>query len=106
VATSVLSSTVWKDSLEPRLVDDEVGRDLSGYVGGRWRELYPGLKLVADSVGATRWSRDLGLPFHEASVETNCHNISLVLSDLVVDAVRPKRSAPTPGGRPRVEGLR
>lgn len=36
-----------------------------------------------------RWSAELGVPFHEAAIETNCHNLSLVFSDLAVDAVQP-----------------
>src|SRR5712691_8019609 len=52
------------------------GRDLNGYVRGvKWQALYPGMKLVADSMEAGRWSRALDLPFHEATVETNGHNI-------------------------------
>ena len=88
LATSAVSPQVWKRSLDERLVDDDQGRDLDGYVWGvRWQALYPGMKLVPDSVDAERWSQDLGLPFYEATIETDCHNISLVFSDLVVDAV-------------------
>lgn len=47
----------------------------------------PGMKLVPHSVEARRWSRDLGLPFHEATIETNAHHISLVFSDLLVEYV-------------------
>jgi hypothetical protein len=88
VATSALSPEVWKRSLDERLVDYEQGRDLDGYVWGvKWQALYPGMKLVRDSVDAEQWSHDLGLPFYEAAIETNGHNISLVFSDLVVDTV-------------------
>jgi len=45
------------------------------------------MKLVADSMEAGRWSRALDLPFHEATVETNGHNIRLLFSDLSVDTV-------------------
>jgi hypothetical protein len=45
------------------------------------------MRLVGDSTDAQRWSRELGLPFHEAAIETNGHNISLVFADLVVDVV-------------------
>jgi hypothetical protein len=87
-ATSALSPEVWKRSLDERLVDYEQGRDLDGYVWGvKWQALYPGMKLVRDSADAQRWSHDLGLPFHEAAIETNGHNISLVFSDLVIDPV-------------------
>ena len=85
---SALSPEIWKRSLDERLVDFERGRDLDGYVWGvKWQELYPGMKLVPDSVDAERWSHDLGIPFHEAAIETNGHNISLVFADLVVDTV-------------------
>ena len=88
VVTSALSPEIWKQSLDPRLVDYDQGRDLDGYVWGvKWQALYPGMRLVPDSVDAERWSHDLDLPFYEAVIETNCHNISLVFSDLVVDTV-------------------
>ncbi len=87
-ATSALSPEIWKRSLDPRLVDYAQGRDLDGYVWGvKWQALYPGMKLVRDSVDAKRWSHDLGLQFHEASIETNGHNLALVFADLVVDRV-------------------
>jgi hypothetical protein len=47
------------------------------------------MKLVPRSAEAGQWSRDLGLRFHEAVIETNGHNLSLVFSDLTVDAVPP-----------------
>jgi hypothetical protein len=88
--TSALSPEVWKRSMDERLVDYEQGRDLDGYVWGvKWHALYPGMKLVLDSADARRWSTELGLPFHEAAVETNGHNISLVFSDLIVHTVDP-----------------
>ncbi len=43
------------------------------------------MKLVQGSADAARWSRELGIPFHEAIIETNGHNISLVFSDLTVN---------------------
>jgi hypothetical protein len=87
-ATSALSPRVWRQSLDERLVDYERGRDIDGYVWGvRWQTLYPGMKLVGDSADARRWSDEVGLPGHEATIGTNCHNISLIFSDLVVDVV-------------------
>jgi hypothetical protein len=47
------------------------------------------MKLVPESVEAQRWADELGLPFHEAAIETNGHNISLIFSDLAVDVVGP-----------------
>ncbi|MFI5841168.1 hypothetical protein ACIA8K_15845 [Catenuloplanes sp. NPDC051500] len=88
--TSALSPQIWKQSLDERLVDHEQGADLDGYVWGvKWQALYPGLALVASSSEAQQWSRDLGLPFHEATIGTNGHIISLVFSDLVVDVLEP-----------------
>jgi hypothetical protein len=87
-ATSALAPQVWRQSLDERLVDYEQGSDLDGYVWGvKWQMLYPGMKLVTDSAEAETWSRELGQPFHEAVIETNGHNISLIFSDLVVDPV-------------------
>lgn len=54
---------------------------------GQWQVLYPGMKLVPDSADARRWAGELGLPFCEAVIETNGHCISLVFSDLAVQAV-------------------
>jgi len=88
--TSAVPPAVWKRSLDDGLLDYEQGRDLAGYVWGvRWQVLYPGMKLVPHSAEAWQWSRDLGLPFHQAAIETNGHNLSLVFSDLTVHAVRP-----------------
>jgi hypothetical protein len=43
------------------------------------------MSLVADSALAGQRSRGLDLPFHEATIETNSHHISLVFADLLVD---------------------
>jgi hypothetical protein len=87
-ATSALSPEIWKRSLDERLIDYERGRGLDGYVWGvKWQVLYPGMKLVQGSADAARWSRELGISFHEAAIRTNGHNISLVFSDLAVDTV-------------------
>jgi len=52
---------------------------MRGYVWGvKWQNLYPGMKLVSESHDAERWSRSLGVPFYEAAVETNGHNLQLV----------------------------
>jgi hypothetical protein len=86
--TSALAPKTWRQSLDDRLVDYEQGCDLDGYVWGvKWQLLYPGMKLVPESAEATVWSRELGLPFYEAAIETNGHNVSLIFSDLVVDTV-------------------
>lgn len=88
LTTSALPPRTWRHSLDERLVSYEQGRDLAGYVWGvRWQALYPGMSLVEDSAEARQWSRDLGLPFYEALIETNCHNVSLIFADLVVDVM-------------------
>jgi hypothetical protein len=90
VVTTAVSPEVWRRSLDDRLVNYEQGRDLDGYVWGvKWQVLYPGMTLVAASIEAQRWVDALGLPFHEAAIGTNGHDISLVFSDLVVDVVAP-----------------
>ncbi|WP_454197343.1 YxiG-like protein [Nocardia sp. Marseille-Q1738] len=84
VATA-LSHDTWARSLDDQLMDYETGPDLDGYVWGvRWQCLYPGAKLLPDSEEAAAWSGRLGLPFHETVIETNCHNLSLIFSDLEV----------------------
>jgi hypothetical protein len=49
------------------------------------------MKLVPDSTNAQRRSDELGLPFYDAAIEINGHNIwiSLVFSDLAVQSVDP-----------------
>jgi hypothetical protein len=87
-AATAVAPQIWKRSLDDRLIDHEEGRELDGYVWGvKWQALYPGLTLGQDSAEAAHWSRELGIPFHEVAIETNGHNISLVFSDLAVDAV-------------------
>ena len=84
--TTALSPEIWRRSLDERLADYEQGRDLDGYVWGvKWQALYPGMKLLQDSADAERWSRVLGLPFHEAVIEEQN------LSGRVKDQVRPIR---------------
>jgi hypothetical protein len=91
--TSTLSPQIWKQSLDERLTGDEQGQDLDGFVWGvRWQGLYPGMRLVADSAEAQRWSHELGIPFHEGVIATNSHNVSLVFSDLIVQTVDPGHS--------------
>jgi hypothetical protein len=88
VVSTALSPEIWSRSLDDRLTGHEQGRAADGYVWGvRWQVLYPGMKLIPGSAEAARWSRELGLPFHEAAIEMNSHNISLVFSDLAVNTV-------------------
>jgi len=57
--------------------------------GVRWQELYPGMRLVRDSAEARRRTDELGIPFHEAVITMNAHVLTLVFSDLTVDAIDP-----------------
>jgi hypothetical protein len=91
--TSALDPEAWSQSLDDRLIDFEQGRELDGYVWGvRWQALFPGAKLLPGTAETDAWATRVGLPFHEAVIETNGHNISLVFSDLSVDQVDPGHS--------------
>jgi hypothetical protein len=86
--TTALTPQIWQRSLDERLIGYDKGRDLDGYVWGvKWQALCPGMKLVHGSADAARWTHDLGIPFHEAAIGTNGHNMSFVFSDLTVDTV-------------------
>ncbi|MFB8402423.1 hypothetical protein [Streptomyces sp. NPDC055912] len=85
--TSVPAVT-WRVSLDDRLVDYETGADLDGYVWGvKWHLLYPGAKLMPESEVARRWSRAVGIDFHDVLIESNAHRLTLVFSDLQVTEV-------------------
>jgi len=83
--TTSISPEIWRRSLDERLLDHETGKDLEGYVRGvKWHLLYPGGKVVADSDRARRWKATIGLDFHEARIQTNAHDITLVFTALEV----------------------
>lgn len=42
-----------------------------------------------ESAEADAWSQDIGIPFLEARIETNGHNIELIVPDLVVTRAEP-----------------
>jgi hypothetical protein len=87
IDTTVEAST-WRRSLDDRLIRYDTGVDLDGYVWGvNWHELYPGMSVVPPSARAQKWSADVGIDFHEVSIETNAHMISLIFSDLEVAEV-------------------
>ena len=89
-ATTAVAPDIWQKSLDERLIDFEIGRELDGYVWGvRWQCLYPGAKVVADSETAKRWQADVGIVFHEVRIETNGHDLTLVFHDLEVTTVGP-----------------
>lgn len=90
IATA-LSPQTWSASLDERLIDYRTGVDLEGYVWGvKWQALYPGFTIVDDSDVARSWSSSLGVPFYEARVQANGHDLALVFSDL--------RILPAPSG--------
>lgn len=85
--TSVPAET-WRVSLDDRLIDHETGVDLDGYVWGvKWHALYPGARLLPESEVTRRWSKAVGIDFHEARIETNAHHLALIFSDLQVSEV-------------------
>ncbi|MFF2426847.1 YxiG-like protein [Streptomyces mirabilis] len=85
--TSVPAET-WRVYLDDRLIDHGTGVDLGGYVWGvKWHCLYPGAKLLRESEATRRWSKALGLDFHEVRIESNAHNLALLFSDLQVSEV-------------------
>ncbi|WP_436771064.1 YxiG-like protein [Yinghuangia sp. YIM S09857] len=87
---TTLSPETWRVSLDDRLIEYETGVDLDGYVWGvKWHDLYPGATLLPASKTTRRWSRALGVDFHEVRIETNAHRLTLVFSDLEVSEVPP-----------------
>ncbi|MGO4856908.1 YxiG-like protein [Arthrobacter sp. 2MCAF14] len=91
--TSAVAPSVWKRSLDERLTDYEAftaAGDLNGYVWGvNYQVLDPGMTLLGQSSEASGWTEQLGIPFHEARIQTNGHNLELVFSDLVVERMEP-----------------
>jgi hypothetical protein len=91
--SSTIPPQVWSRSLDERLTADlalATQTDLDGFVWGvRWQELYPGITLAETSPEAERWSTALGIPFYEAQIRTNAHDISLVFSDLEAKTLDP-----------------
>ena len=84
VHTSV-QDEVYIKSLDERLIDYNIGKDLDSYVWGvNWSILYPGWTLKTLSKNADDWSKRLGLDFHEVEIVSNAFSISLILSALDV----------------------
>ncbi|MFD5145644.1 hypothetical protein [Streptomyces sp. NPDC058401] len=82
-----LSMDIWQKSLDERLLDCDTAIDLDGYVwGANYHELY-GAELRPKSEAALRWSKAVGIDFHEVHIETNAHDLTLVFSDLEVTEV-------------------
>ncbi|MDO3703298.1 hypothetical protein Q3W71_16620 [Micromonospora sp. C28SCA-DRY-2] len=67
---TALSPETWRESLDERLTDPEIGPDLDGYVWAvRWQPLYPGAELITDSRRAQAWAERVGIDFHEVRIE-------------------------------------
>ena len=83
-----LDTETWQASLDDRLLDrDTADPDLGGYVwGAKYHEMY-GAELRPDSEAARRWSKAVGIDFHEVHIETNAHDLTLLFSDLEVGEV-------------------
>ncbi|PPK67355.1 hypothetical protein V5P93_005613 [Actinokineospora auranticolor] len=84
-----LTGELWSRSLDDAFTTEDLDNAPDdGFVWGvRWQEMHPGLKLVANSARAEYWRVRIGIPFHEAVVESNTQVITLVFADLVVDPV-------------------
>jgi hypothetical protein len=91
--TSAVAPDVWARSLDDRFTDYQTwvsSGEAEGSVWGvKWQGLYPGMQLLPQTAETQEWSARLGLLFHEALIETNGHNISLVFSGLTVTTVAP-----------------
>ncbi|MEZ5179019.1 MAG: hypothetical protein R2746_12320 [Acidimicrobiales bacterium] len=83
-ATTAWTPEIWRRSLDDRLIDYDRSVDLDGYVWGvKWQRLYP-----RHAWSQSRPQRRLGpkrrVAFHEVTIETNGHDLSLVFADLEV----------------------
>jgi hypothetical protein len=88
--TSTVTDEAWPRSLDDRLVNCDPGDpfDGRGFMWSvRWQCLYPGATIIQESALAAAWTRRIGVPFHEAAIETNVHAIQLVYMDLEVSEV-------------------
>jgi hypothetical protein len=91
--TTAVTPDTWNVSLDDGLLNWPEEDDVTGYVWGvRWQCLHPGGSIVADSAAAQRWGELIDLPFREVRLETNGHDISLVVHDLEVSVVAPSWS--------------
>ncbi|MEU8544160.1 hypothetical protein AB0C52_29900 [Streptomyces sp. NPDC048717] len=80
-----LRPETWRVSLDDRLVDSVTGDGLDGFVWGvEWQMLYPGARLLAEPEATRRWSKALGIDFHEACIESGAHKLTLLFSELQV----------------------
>lgn len=84
-----MTADIWRVSLDDRLLDQETADpDLGGYVWGvKCHCMYPGAALLPESEATRRWSKAVGIDFHEVRIETNAHNLTLLFSGLQVSEV-------------------
>ena len=89
--TTMVGWNVWKISSDDCFVNYQDWLDAgepSGWVWGTNSQvLYPGMSLVEDSAQAQLWQERIGIPFFEAVIETEVHEIKLIFADLVVSEV-------------------
>lgn len=92
-ANTAVRRDVWSYSQDDDLIDYDTwiqAGEPEAYVWGvKWQALYPGMQLIKGSPEAQEWSAEMGRPFHEALIETNGHNISLVFADLQITTIQP-----------------
>ncbi|MET9840388.1 hypothetical protein ABZZ01_21750 [Streptomyces virginiae] len=82
-----LPMETWQASLDDRLLDRDNESGPGEYVwGANYHELY-GAELRPKSEAASRWSKAVGIDFHEVHIETNAHDLTLLFSDLEVSEV-------------------
>ena len=89
-----LSPEAWAASLDPRLLDSEASTVAGNLEGHAWyvrAQAVTSLRIVQPSPRAEEWSGQLGLEFHEVTIETNRQVISLVFSELEVSRLDPAR---------------
>jgi len=90
IVESLVELEIWRMSLDDALINYETGVDLDGFVWGvKWQVMYPGASLVEGSTRAEKYQHALGIQFYEATIETNAQRITLVFSDLIVEAIEP-----------------
>nr|WP_063898582.1 hypothetical protein [Streptomyces sp. IMTB 1903] len=56
-------------------------------MGAKYHEMY-GAELRPRSEAARRWSKAVGIDFHEVHIETDAHDPTLLFSDLEVSEAR------------------
>lgn len=83
-----LPAETWRASLDDRLLNHETADpDLGGYVWGVKFHMLFGAELRPESEAARRWTKAVGINFHEVHIETNAHDLTLLFSDVQVSEV-------------------